>query len=247
LFDIAENSVEANPESLGNSQPDQAESRFGFSERTDESSTAAADPPQVADLSLLGPAPEQTADAQEDHEERRALVLAPPDVLPAARTGEPDHVATAADFVVGAAARFEANLVAITTLKKLEAGDRGPTGAERSLLARFSGFGNSTFEPAFRLSARRKDEQVWVDRGHRLRQIVAEHEWESLQRSRLNAFFTTAEVIAAMWQGLGAHWASTPWQPRGSLSRQQESGVSWVFSRPKLRLVLNALQSNWTT
>ncbi|MBV9898067.1 MAG: DEAD/DEAH box helicase family protein [Chloroflexi bacterium] len=214
MFDIAENTVQANPESPGNPQPDQAESRFGFSDRTDESSTAAADPPRVADFSSLAPAPEQTADAQEDDEEPRALVLAPPAVLPAARTGEPDHVATAADFVVGAAARFEANLVAITTLKTLEAGDRGPTEGERSLLARFSGFGDSTFEPAFRLIARRKDEQVWVDRGHRLREIVAEHEWESLQRSRLNAFFTTAEVIAAMWQGLGALGLHTFAAPR---------------------------------
>jgi hypothetical protein len=213
LFDIAENSVQANPESLGNPRWDQAQSLLGVSERTDESSTAAADPRRVADIPSLGPAPEQTG-AQEDDEEPRALVLAPADVLRATRTGEPDHVAAAADFVVGAAARFEANLVAITTLKTLEAGDRGPTEGERSLLARFSGFGDSTFEPAFRLSARRKDEQVWVDRGQRLREIVTEHEWESLQRSRLNAFFTTAEVIAAMWQGLEALGLDTLAAPR---------------------------------
>jgi hypothetical protein len=70
------------------------------------------------------------------------------------------------------------------------------------MLARFGGFGDSTFEPAFRLSARRKNEHGWVERGHRLRDMVTEREWESLQRSRLNAFFTTPDVIAAMWQGL---------------------------------------------
>ena len=102
-------------------------------------------------------------------------------IVPAA---EPDYVSTAADCIVGASVRFEANLVAIATLKLLEVEDRSPTQEERTLLARFSGFGDSVFEPAFRLNARRKDEQVWVERGHRLRDLVIEHEWESLESAR---------------------------------------------------------------
>ncbi len=120
---------------------------------------------------------------------------------PAAPVGE-DHVCTPADVVVGAAARFEANLAALALLKSLAADARLPTLDERAILARFSGFGDSAFEAAFRLSARRPEDRPWVDRGHRLRSLVNDAEWESLERSRLNAFFTSPDVIAAMWDGL---------------------------------------------
>src|SRR5262249_5484462 len=154
--------------------------------------TAPADPPRAA-LHSVVVAPQQTANAQENEDEPLSLVVASTEAPRTALPREPDHVSTAADFIVGTAARFEANVVAISTLKMLEAAGRPPTDEERSLLARFSGFGDSVFEPAFRLSARRKDEQVWVQRGQRLREIVTEREWESLQRSRLNAFFTTPD------------------------------------------------------
>jgi len=62
-----------------------------------------------------------------------------------------DHVCTPADFVVGPVARFEANLAALALLKTLAAEGRPVTPDERAVLARFSGFGDSTFEPAFRV------------------------------------------------------------------------------------------------
>jgi hypothetical protein len=70
------------------------------------------------------------------------------------------------------------------------------------VLARFSDFGGSTFEPSFRLTSMRKEDQPWVERGQRLRELVNDSERESLQRSRLNAFFTTADLIGAIWDGL---------------------------------------------
>ena len=70
-----------------------------------------------------------------------------------------DHVCTPADFVVGPVARFEANLAALALLKTLAAEGRPATPDERAVLARFSGFGDSTFEPAFRLSAHRPEDQ----------------------------------------------------------------------------------------
>jgi hypothetical protein len=89
-----------------------------------------------------------------------------------------DHVCTPADFVVGPVARFEANLTALALLKTLAAEGRAATHEERAVLARFSGFGDSTFEPAFRLSAHRPEDQPWVERGHRLR-LGHRGEWQS--------------------------------------------------------------------
>ncbi len=83
-----------------------------------------------------------------------------------------DHVCAPADFVVGPVARFEANVAALALLKALAAEGRPATPDERAVLARFSGFGDSTFEPAFRLSAHRPEDQPWVERGHRLRSLV---------------------------------------------------------------------------
>ncbi len=116
-------------------------------------------------------------------------------------TGE-DHVCTPADFLAGAAARFDANLAAADLLKTIEGEGRAATPEERAALARFSGFGDSAFEPAFRLSAHRPEEQAWAERGQRLRSLVSDTEWQALERSRLNAFFTSPDVIAAMWDGL---------------------------------------------
>ena len=77
-----------------------------------------------------------------------------------------------------------------------------PPPDERAVLARFSGFGDSSFEPAFRLSAHRPEDNPWVERGHRLRSLVDDGEWQSLERSRLNAFFTSPDPIGAIWDGL---------------------------------------------
>jgi hypothetical protein len=59
--------------------------------------------------------------------------------------GAEDHVYTPADMVVGPAARFEANVAAVVALKALGAESRPATSEERTILARFSGFGDSTF------------------------------------------------------------------------------------------------------
>lgn len=101
-------------------------------------------------------------------------------------------------------ARFEANLAALALLKSLAAKGRRATPEERAVLARFSGFGDSTFEPAFRLAAHRPEDHAWVERGQCLRSLVDDAEWQSLERSRLNAFFASPDVIAAVWDGLVA-------------------------------------------
>ncbi len=158
----------------------------------------------TSELSADAVLPETQSSASID-EELDAILSPVPQTARIPRRAEPngeDHVCSPLDFVAGAVARLEANVAAIGVLKMLEAEERAASPEERAVLARFSGFGDSAFEPAFRLSAHRTEEQAWVERGQRLRSLVDDAEWQSLERSRLNAFFTSPEVIEAIWEGL---------------------------------------------
>ena len=96
-------------------------------------------------------------------------------------------------------ARWEANIEAIRLLKELQAQERPATPAERAVLARYSGFGDSAFEQGFSPYTR---EPAWKDRKEALQELVTGNEYEAMKRSRLNAFYTTPEIIKAMWAGL---------------------------------------------
>lgn len=100
---------------------------------------------------------------------------------------------------LGAARRFDANLDAIRTLKILDTEDRQATPEEQATLAKYSGFGDSAFNDAF---SRYSRDDIWKQRGDRLRELTSGEEYEAIERSRLNAFYTTPEVINATWQAL---------------------------------------------
>ena len=97
-------------------------------------------------------------------------------------------------------ARWEANIAAIRLLKELQAQDRLATPAERAVLAKYSGFGDSAFGQGF--SHYRPNEPAWRERKETLRELVTGEEYDAIRRSRLNAFYTTPEVVKAMWDGL---------------------------------------------
>ncbi len=99
----------------------------------------------------------------------------------------------------GAASRFDANLAAIRTVKQLDDEGRQATPQEQALLAKYSGFGDSAFEQAFLLFSR---DEPWKRRGDDLRSLLTDDDYRALERSRLNAFYTTPEIIKAMWEGL---------------------------------------------
>jgi hypothetical protein len=88
-------------------------------------------------------------DTQPSTDDELDSIVSPLDpVMRLQLTAEPAnayHVCTPADFALGPAARFEANLAAL--LKTLSPEGRPATSEDRALLARFSGFGDSTFEP----------------------------------------------------------------------------------------------------
>ena len=117
--------------------------------------------------------------------------------------------ATGADLIETGIPRWNANVDALRTLKRIEAEGRPATVEERRILEGYSGFGGSEFGPAFDLNT---DSRAWNRRGTELRELTTEDEYDSITASRLNAFYTTPEVIRNMWGGverLGADRADT--------------------------------------
>ena len=95
--------------------------------------------------------------------------------------------------------QWNANLAAIRTVKEIEAEGRSATPEEQTILAKYSGFGNSAFSQAF---SRKPTNPAMGKRGQELRELVTPEEYESIRGSRLNAFFTSSNVINQMWSGL---------------------------------------------
>lgn len=114
--------------------------------------------------------------------------------------------------------RFDANLAAIRTLRKIESENRNATPQEQAVLAKYSGFGDSSFEDAFDewelKNVSRSDKQALVRRGIELKELLTEEEWGAVKKSRINAFFTPPEIIAAMWDGLAKLGANKLSHPR---------------------------------
>ena len=115
-------------------------------------------------------------------------------------TAPTDYAASGSDRLPGTpVARWDANIAAIRTLKELESEGRPATPAEQAVLAKYSGFGDSAFEQGFGHYSR---EPAWEERKATLRELVSGEEYEAIKQSRLNAFYTSPEVIKTMWQGL---------------------------------------------
>ena len=114
------------------------------------------------------------------------------------------------DVPVTPANRFDMNLEAIKIVKRLESQGREATPQEQAVLAKYAGFGDSAFNPAFRLGYRTAEgyslsyaeRNAWEKRGDELRELVTPEEYASIIESRVDAFYTTPEVIDAMWGGL---------------------------------------------
>ena len=124
----------------------------------------------------------------------------------------PDYAFTAEDTLpTTPALRWDANIEAITTLQEIEAEGRPATPDEQAILAKYSGFGDSAFEPAFRGYG---GDPSWRKRGDALREATSKEEYRSIERSRINAFYTTPEVINSIWGGLEQMGAANLENPR---------------------------------
>ena len=108
-------------------------------------------------------------------------------------------------FNAGAAARFDANMAAIKTLKTIEDEHRQATPEEQTILSKYSGFGDSGMGgafPAYEDDSSSFTNSPWGRRRAELKALTTKEEFENIEHSRLNAFYTTPQVISSMWKAL---------------------------------------------
>ena len=98
------------------------------------------------------------------------------------------------DGLFGAVTKYEANILAIKTLRELEKDDREPSAQERTILNRYTGWGG--LPEAFNCEQR---DEAWAKRSNDLKALLSEPEYESAMESTPNAHFTPVEVVGAMW------------------------------------------------
>jgi len=99
--------------------------------------------------------------------------------------------------LTGAVAKFEANLVAIDTLRQIEAEDRPATATERQALLRYTGWGG--LPASFNLETQ---DRSWAERAQRLQALLSAEDYESARASVNNSHYTEVHVIEAMWQAV---------------------------------------------
>jgi hypothetical protein len=117
-------------------------------------------------------------------------------------------------YNAGPVKRFEANVEAVKTIKKIEAENRHATPEEQMTMARFSGWGDSDFNKAFDSYERQKNpSDSMVRRGAELQAILTKDEYQAIEDSRRTAYFTTPDIVKSMWNTLvrmGANKISHP-------------------------------------
>ncbi len=93
----------------------------------------------------------------------------------------------------GTAAKLAANISALEILSTLEAERREPAAEEQQALARWAGWGSlpKLFDEA---------DESWAEARERVRALLGDEQaWDRARRTTLNAHYTSAEVVKAMW------------------------------------------------
>ena len=98
------------------------------------------------------------------------------------------------DGLAGTTTKFDANVQAIETLGRIEAGQRTPDGDERRALVRYTGWGS--LPAAFNLADK---EPAWNARAQRLQALLGEADYASARASVNNSHYTSLEVIDGLW------------------------------------------------
>jgi N12 class adenine-specific DNA methylase len=97
----------------------------------------------------------------------------------------------------GTQARFQANIAAIQTLRRIEAENREATAEERQELARWGSWGATGLSEVFN-PARAEFEAEREE----LRQELSEDEYRAAERTVLNAHYTDPRIARTMWQAV---------------------------------------------
>jgi len=94
-------------------------------------------------------------------------------------------------------ARAEANLAALHCLAELEAAGRPAGTAEQAVLARWSGWGAvpEVFDPA---------NERFTGLRAELEAVLGTEGYAAASRNTLNAHYTDASLVAAVWDGLAS-------------------------------------------
>jgi hypothetical protein len=110
------------------------------------------------------------------------------------------------------------NLAAIRTLKSLEAEAREATEAEKSVLARYVGWGAmaNVFRPY--------PPTEWEEVAEELRGLLSDDEYSAARASTPNAHFTSPLVISAIWDAMQRFGL-----PRGATVLEPSMGVGHFF------------------
>lgn len=96
--------------------------------------------------------------------------------------------------------RYRNNVEAIKVLKQIETEKRMATPAEQAILARYTGWGDSTLrENVFYNRPWSETGKQWQPRAQELRGLLSDDEWKAASASSLNAHYTKPTVIKAMY------------------------------------------------
>ena len=110
------------------------------------------------------------------------------------------HIDDPAEIVGGGAvARFNKNKAAIRLFNDLTDSQRLPTDEERKVLAGYTGWGSFGQELFKGTWASPAPKEGWEERDQWLREEIGQSEWESAQRSIINAHYTDPPTVQAMW------------------------------------------------
>lgn len=94
-------------------------------------------------------------------------------------------------------ARIDANLAALRTLRSIQAEQRAATPAEQAVLARWSSWGATGVAQVFD-----EDRPQYEAIRAELRELLPEAEYDAARRTMLNAHYTDASIVQAMWQAV---------------------------------------------
>lgn len=98
----------------------------------------------------------------------------------------------------GEVEKFNDNIAAIQTLKRLEAENRRATPEEQRILARYVGWGG--LDNAFPSHETGEFKDGWRKRGELLRSLLTKKEYDKARNSTIAAHYTSETVVSAMWQ-----------------------------------------------
>lgn len=132
---------------------------------------------------------------------RSADSVKDPDTVSPANTGAGNfHIDNPLEIVGGGqVTRFDKNKAAIDLLNTIREAGRTATAEEQRILAGYTGWGSFGQELFQGTWAKPMPKQGWEERDSWLRDHLGQDEWESAQRSIINAHYTDPPTVMAMW------------------------------------------------